>query len=66
MSTLVSPELFRVRVVRAGEAKLRGRVRGVPPGGWDLGLQNVRRRVHTCLVFFVCIHVGFKRFGVFF
>ena len=32
---------------RAGEAKLRGRVRGVPPGGWALGLQNFRLRVHT-------------------
>ena len=27
---------------RAGEAKLRGRVRGVPPHRWALGLQIMR------------------------
>ena len=30
---------------RAGEAKLRGRVRGVPPHRWALGLKILRRLV---------------------
>ncbi len=32
---------------RAGEAKLRGRVSGVPPQRWALGLKFVRLRAGT-------------------
>ena len=48
--------------VRAGEAKLRGRVRGVPPHRWALGLQIVLLLPATCSYLFVAIHVGFKLF----
>jgi len=47
---------------RAGEAKLRGRVRGVPPHRWALGEQILSRLPATLRSFFVAIHVGFKPF----
>ena len=50
--------------VRAGEAKLRGRVRGVPPHRWASGLQIVRRLAGTFRVKVAAICVGFKPFLV--
>ncbi len=47
---------------RAGEAKLRGRVRGVPPHRWALGEQIMRLRRGPVCSFFVHRHVGFNCF----
>ena len=47
---------------RAGEAKLRGRVRGVPPQRWASGLQILRRLAGTFRVKVAAIRVGFKLF----
>ena len=47
---------------RAGEAKLRGRVRGVPPHRWASGLQIVRLLRGTSRVKVAAMRVGFKPF----
>ncbi len=47
---------------RAGEAKLRGRVRGGPPLRWAFGFEIVRRLAATLRSFLVAIRVGFKLF----
>ena len=47
---------------RAGEAKLRGRVRGVPPHRWALGRQILRLLAATFREYVVAIRVCFKRF----
>ena len=47
---------------RAGEAKLRGRVRGVPPQRWASGLQILRRLADTFRVKVAAMRVGFKLF----
>ena len=44
---------------RAGEAKLRGRVRGVPPQRWASGLSIVRLLAGTFSCLFAGIRVGF-------
>ena len=44
---------------RAGEAKLRGRVRGVPPQRWASGLEILRRLAGTFSCLFAGIRVGF-------
>ena len=49
---------------RAGEAKLRGRVRGVLPHGWALELQIIRLLVAVFGVTFDGVRVGFKPFRV--
>ena len=73
MSALVPPQpgnRFRFRFVfvscvRAGEAKLRGRVRGVPPHRWASGLQIILLLAGSFRVKVAALHVGFKRFGAF-
>ena len=47
---------------RAGEAKLRGRVRGVTPQRWASGLQIMLRLAGTFRVKVAGVHVGFKPF----
>ena len=49
---------------RAGEAKLRGRVRGVPPQRWASGFEILRRLAGTFRVKVAAIRVGFKRLSV--
>ena len=48
---------------RAGEAKLRGRVRGVPPQRWAFGFQIMLRLAGTFRVKVAAMRVGFKPFG---
>ena len=50
--------------MRAGEAKLRGRVRGVPPQRWASGLKCMSRLAGTFRVKVAAIRVGFKPFLV--
>ena len=49
---------------RAGEAKLRGRVRGVPPQRWASGWKFLRLLAGTFRVKVAAIRVGFKPFLV--
>ena len=48
---------------RAGEAKLRGRVRGVPPQRWASRLKILLWLAGTFRVKVAAIRVGFKLFG---
>ena len=48
--------------MRAGEAKLRGRVRGVPPQRWALGFEFIRLLPGTFRVKVAAMRVGFKLF----
>ena len=48
--------------VRAGEAKLCGCVREVPPQRWGCGCGEVLLRAAGSGVIFAAIHMGFKHF----
>ena len=51
-----------VSCVRAGEAKLRGRARGVPPQRWASGSKILRLLAGTFRVKVTVFRVGFKLF----